>query len=36
MWDEITYALVNFNGAAVDNWEYVNNFIPYFHTLLGM
>ena len=28
IWDEITYPFPNFNGAAVDVWELVSNFIP--------
>ena len=27
---EITYPFSNFNGAAVEVWEWINNFIPYF------
>ena len=30
VWDEITYPFWNFNSAAIDFWEYVSNFIPYF------
>ena len=30
-WDEITYPFPNFNGATVDVWEWISNFIP--HTL---
>ena len=27
MWDEITYTFSNFNGRAVEFWEWVSNFI---------
>ena len=30
VWDEITYPFPNFNGATVEVWEGINNFIPYF------
>ena len=30
MWDEITYLFPNFNGAAVEVWEWVSNAIPDF------
>ena len=30
MWDEITYPFPNFNGAAVEVWEYLSNFILHF------
>ena len=30
MWNEITYPFPNFNGAAVEVWECISNFIPYF------
>ena len=30
VWDEIPYPFPNFNGATVENWEWINNFIPYF------
>ena len=30
LWDEITYPFPNFNGAAVDVWEWISNFIPQF------
>ena len=30
MWDEITYQFPNFNGAAVEVWEWISNFIPLF------
>ena len=33
VWDEITYPLQNFNGANVEVWEWISNYI---HTLLGM
>ena len=33
VWDEITYPFPNFNGAAVDVWERISNFILH---LLGM
>ena len=29
-WDEITYSFPNFNGATVEVWEWINNFIPEF------
>ena len=28
--DEITYAFPNFNGCAVEVWEWIRNFIPHF------
>ena len=30
MWDEITYAFSNLNGAAVEVWECIINFIQHF------
>ena len=30
VWDEITYALLNFNGATVEVWEWIGNFISHF------
>ena len=30
MWDEITYSFLNFNGATVEVWEWISNFIPHF------
>ena len=30
VWDEIIYPFPNFNGATVEVWELMNNFIPYF------
>ena len=33
MWDEITYPFLNVNGATVEVWEWISNFIPH---LLGM
>ena len=27
---EITYPFQNFNGATVENWEWINNFTPHF------
>ena len=27
VWDEITYPLPNFNGATVEVWEWISNFI---------
>ena len=30
MWDEITYPFLNLNGAAVEVWEWIGNFIPHF------
>ena len=29
-WDEIIYSFPNFNGAPVDIWEWISNFIPHF------
>ena len=29
-WDEITYSFPNFNGVAVEVWEWISNFIPHF------
>ena len=30
MWEEITYPFPDFNGATVEVWEWINNFIPHF------
>ena len=30
VWDEITYSLPNFNGATIEVWEWISNFIPHF------
>ena len=30
VWDEIIYPFLNFNGATVDVWEWISNFIPHF------
>ena len=30
VWVEIIYPFPNFNGAAVEVWERINNFIPHF------
>ena len=30
VWDEITYPFPNFNGFTVNDWEWTNNFTPYF------
>ena len=30
MWGKITYAFPNFNGAAVEVWGWIRNFVPYF------
>ena len=30
MWDEITDPFPNFNGATVEVWECISNFIPRF------
>ena len=29
-WNETTYLLPNFNGAAVEFWQWMNNFIQQF------
>ena len=29
-WDEITNPNINFNGATVDVWQWINDFIPKF------
>ena len=29
VWDEITYPFQNFNGCAVEFWEWISNFIPH-------
>ena len=31
MWDEITYPFPNLNGATVEIWVQISNFIPHFH-----
>ena len=30
VWDEITYPFLNFNGATVEVYEWISNFIPHF------
>ena len=30
MWDEITHPFQNVNDAAIDVWEWIDNFIPHF------
>ena len=30
VWNEITYPFTNFNGATVEVWEWINDFILYF------
>ena len=30
MWDEIAYPFLIFNGATVEVWELISNFIPHF------
>ena len=30
VWDEITCPFPNFNGGAVEAWEWISNFIPHF------
>ena len=30
VWNEITYTFSNFNGAAVEVWEWISNFFPQF------
>ena len=32
VWDEIIDPFLNFNGATVEDWEWINNFIPHFIT----
>ena len=32
VWDEITYQFLNFNGATVEVWEEISNFIPHFNS----
>ena len=29
MWDEIIYPFPNFNGATIEIWEWISNFIPH-------
>ena len=29
VWDEITYPFPNFNGATVEVWDWISNFIPH-------
>ena len=29
VWDEITYPFPNFNGATVEVWVWISNFIPH-------
>ena len=35
MWDEITYSFPNFNGATVEVWEWISDFIPHFTRLVS-
>ena len=30
MWYEITYPIPNFNGVAIEVWEWISNFISHF------
>ena len=30
VWDEITYHFLNFNGTAIEVWEWRSYFIPHF------
>ena len=30
MWDKITYPFLNFNGATVEVYEWINNSVPHF------
>ena len=30
VWDEITYPFPNLNGAAIEVWEWVSNFIRHY------
>ena len=30
VWDEISFAFTNYNGRAVEVWEWISNFIPHF------
>ena len=30
MWDAIIYPLPNFNGATIEVWQWISNFIPHF------
>ena len=30
VWDEITYPFPNFNGCAIEVWEWISEFIPHF------
>ena len=30
VWDEITNPFPNLNGAAIEDWEFISNFISYF------
>ena len=30
VWDKFTYPFPNFNGATVEVWEYISNFIPHY------
>ena len=32
MCDDISYPFPNFNGTAVEAWEWISNFIPHFTT----
>ena len=31
VWDEITHPLPNFNGATVEVWEWISNFITLYN-----
>ena len=30
LWDGITYPFPNFNGATIEVWEWLSNFVPHF------
>ena len=34
MWDEIIYPFPNFNGATVEVWEWISNFIPHLLSIM--
>ena len=35
VWNEITYPFPNFNGATVEVWEWLSNFIPHVYSYLA-
>ena len=36
IWDVITYPFPNFNGATVEVWDWIRNFIPHFTAIIHL